>query len=229
MCTYQYAHMSHAIQLDFHTHIHHFIPPTMTAVRPTPVHSELQELAALVARLSNASTEAMRLSIEVQTRLSVLIAGDNATATALVSAATSPAPAVVITPAPAVALTPAPAVAPAVALTPAPTVAPAAVPGSSAAPDLDPAGPLFVRGIPQTPAEVERNHPPGSGETWYVVILGREPGLYATALDADHQCNGVPHQYKVKKTSRVDALSLYRSLYNGPDGEGVEKWNEVDV
>lgn len=42
------------------------------------------------------------------------------------------------------------------------------------------AAPLFVRQTPRTPAELEAAFPPGSGEIWYVVVIGREPGLYHT-------------------------------------------------
>ncbi|KAK6988884.1 hypothetical protein R3P38DRAFT_3228220 [Favolaschia claudopus] len=222
--------MPQNIQVDLHTHIHHYLPP-MTAVQPASsstsspraISAELQELVALVARLSNATTEAMRLSIEVQARLPLLVAREGAAAQSVpttlnpVAAASAPvsAPSLV-----------AAVVAPAAAAL---VVSPAqAHPNST--PDYDDddrTGPLFVRGIPATPAYVERHHPPGSGEVWYVVIRGREPGLYGTALEADHQCNGIPRQFKIKKTSRVDALNLYRSEYNGPDGDGVEKWNEV--
>ncbi|KAK7055698.1 hypothetical protein R3P38DRAFT_3170372 [Favolaschia claudopus] len=209
--------MPQAIQVDLHTHIHHFLPPTMTAFQPassssassTALATELQDLVALVGRLSTASAETMRLAVEVQTRLSVVLAGG--------SAAAPPPPATPLSAIPAATI-PAAATPDAAPRTPTPTPDPTAD---------DPAGPLFVRGIPKTPAELERDHPPGSGEVWYVVILGREPGLYAKAADADYQCNGIPHQYKVKKTSRTDAISCYRSLYNGPEGKGVEKWNEV--
>jgi hypothetical protein len=43
------------------------------------------------------------------------------------------------------------------------------------------ASPVWVRGIPKMPAELELQYPEGSGETWYVVICGREPGMYRTA------------------------------------------------
>ncbi|KAK7063355.1 hypothetical protein R3P38DRAFT_3164360 [Favolaschia claudopus] len=224
--------MPQNLQVDVHTHIHHFVVPTMTAIPPvsssisssTTVPTELQELVALVGRLSTASTETMRLAIEVETRLSVLLA-----------TAATPAAAAIITPAAAAATSAVtsaaaatPASAPSATAQPPAAVSATANPNSEPIVDDDPAGPLFVRGIPKTPAELERDHPPGSGETWYVVILGREPGMYATALEADHQCNGVPHQFKVKKTSRQDAFDLYRSLYNGPEGKGVEKWTEVE-
>jgi hypothetical protein len=39
---------------------------------------------------------------------------------------------------------------------------------------------LWARGIPLTPAELEVLYPEGSGETWYVVLCGHEPGMYRT-------------------------------------------------
>ncbi|KAJ6498606.1 hypothetical protein DFH09DRAFT_1103140 [Mycena vulgaris] len=98
----------------------------------------------------------------------------------------------------------------------------------------------WVRAAPKTPAEVERQYPEGSGETWYVVIRGREPGLYRTSDEANAQTNGVPNQYRHKKTSRREALAFYRENYlaatnaanapAAPPGSpvvGVQKWVEV--
>ncbi|KAJ6552336.1 hypothetical protein DFH09DRAFT_1319375 [Mycena vulgaris] len=83
-------------------------------------------------------------------------------------------------------------------------------------------------------------HHLGSGETWYVVIRGREPGLYRTSDEANAQTNGVPNQYRHKKTSRREALAFYRENYlaatntanapAAPPGSpvvGVQKWVEV--
>lgn len=39
----------------------------------------------------------------------------------------------------------------------------------------------WVRGTPRTPTELATTFPEGSGELWYVVIRGREPGLYRTS------------------------------------------------
>jgi hypothetical protein len=47
--------------------------------------------------------------------------------------------------------------------------------------DAEAAGPVFVRGVAKTPAQLEAAFPEGSGETWYVVIRGRELGMYCTA------------------------------------------------
>ncbi|KAJ7906939.1 hypothetical protein B0H13DRAFT_2332987 [Mycena leptocephala] len=72
----------------------------------------------------------------------------------------------------------------------------------------------WVRGVPKTPAHQEAAFPDGSGETWYVVIRGREPGLYRTAPEANTQTDGVPHQFREKKRSRREALAFYRENYN---------------
>lgn len=42
--------------------------------------------------------------------------------------------------------------------------------------------PIFVRGVAKTPAQLEAAFPEGSGEMWYVVICGCEPGMYRTSL-----------------------------------------------
>ncbi|KAJ7686733.1 hypothetical protein B0H14DRAFT_2654183 [Mycena olivaceomarginata] len=54
------------------------------------------------------------------------------------------------------------------------------------------ASPVWVRGIPKTPAELELQYPEGSGETW---------------KEANDNCDGVPNQLKQKKTSRLEALA----------------------
>ncbi|KAK7008241.1 hypothetical protein R3P38DRAFT_3176600 [Favolaschia claudopus] len=187
----------------------------MTAAQPPSSavpQTELQELIALVSRLSAASTEAMRLAVEVQARLPVVVAVEvsaaSSAATTAAQAAAAQAAAAQATAAQAAAAPPPP-------------------PSPPPAHDFDEGGPIFVRGVPLTPAELETAHPPGSGETWYVVIRGREPGMYHSAKLADAQCNGVPYQLKAKKTSRIQALDYYREHYQGPDSEsGVQKWIE---
>jgi hypothetical protein len=213
---------------EIHTHFHHFLPATNTMTEATTAPStststELEVLVALVGRLSAASMEAMRLALEVQgmsvnhppgsvspflspARLPAVVAGERAAATAAANAAAV----------------------------------------AAAAAEL-PADPVWVRGVPKTPAEIVVQYPEGSGETWYVVIRGREPGFYRTSYvhvlhlyinsqfliprfhsaEADRVCNGVPNQLKEKKKSRRDAIAWYRSLYEGPDGEGVQKWMEA--
>ncbi|KAJ7463444.1 hypothetical protein B0H11DRAFT_2240919 [Mycena galericulata] len=91
------------------------------------------------------------------------------------------------------------------------------------------ASPLLVHQAARTPTALEAAFPEGSGEVWYVIIIGREPGMYRTAAEADSLCNGIPNQLKAKKTSRREALAWYHERYNQADGNGVQKWVEVDV
>ncbi|KAJ7088241.1 hypothetical protein C8R44DRAFT_751821 [Mycena epipterygia] len=58
---------------------------------------------------------------------------------------------------------------------------------------------LWVAGVPKTPTELEDEIPAGSGEVWYVVIRGREPGLYRTYDEANAMTNGVPNQWQQKE------------------------------
>ncbi|KAJ7511236.1 hypothetical protein B0H11DRAFT_1899704 [Mycena galericulata] len=90
----------------------------------------------------------------------------------------------------------------------------AAATNTTAAPA--PQSPQFVPGVPRTPAQMEALHPPGTGDQqpWYVVWVGREPGLYATSAEADAQVNGVPGQFRRKKDSLHEAQAFYRLQYN---------------
>ncbi|KAF8209389.1 hypothetical protein K438DRAFT_1753736 [Mycena galopus ATCC 62051] len=92
------------------------------------------------------------------------------------------------------------------------TAAATAAAAADAAAAAAAASPLWVRGVPLTPTELEQRHPEGSGET---------------CAEADAACNGVPHQVKAKKTSRREALAWYRQEYHGPAGDGVQKWVEM--
>ncbi|KAJ7694391.1 hypothetical protein B0H17DRAFT_1132024 [Mycena rosella] len=80
---------------------------------------------------------------------------------------------------------------------------------------LNPPGPLLLHGLPKTPPEMADMFPPGVGDfqSWYVVIVGREPGLYGSAVEADAQVNGIPGQFRQKKTSRREALDFYWERY----------------
>ncbi|KAJ7699404.1 hypothetical protein B0H16DRAFT_1749437 [Mycena metata] len=71
----------------------------------------------------------------------------------------------------------------------------------------------WVRGTPRTPAEIANLFPEGSGEVWYVVIRGRDPGFYRTALESNAQTDGVPNQFGEKKKTRREALDFYRDHY----------------
>ncbi|KAJ7104996.1 hypothetical protein C8R44DRAFT_746235 [Mycena epipterygia] len=73
----------------------------------------------------------------------------------------------------------------------------------------------FVELPAPTPDELDALFPPGTGEfqVWYVVCIGREPGLYASHTDADNQVRGVPNQFRMKKSSLREALDFYRWKY----------------
>ncbi|KAJ7731404.1 hypothetical protein B0H16DRAFT_1469181 [Mycena metata] len=89
--------------------------------------------------------------------------------------------------------------------------------------DADP--PSFVRLAPRNPAQIEADFPDGSGEVFYVVLIGREPGR--VPHPANDQCNGVPNQFKEKRKTRREALAYYREAYFAPGGDGVQKWVEA--
>ncbi|KAJ7198695.1 hypothetical protein C8J57DRAFT_1262251 [Mycena rebaudengoi] len=86
---------------------------------------------------------------------------------------------------------------------------------------------LWVRGTPLTPDELEAKFPPGNGDhqTWYVVIRGRNPGLYPSSNDCDVQVRGVPNEFRQKKTGRVEALAFYHQHYLRDE---VEMWNDAE-
>ncbi|KAJ6491533.1 hypothetical protein DFH09DRAFT_1104979 [Mycena vulgaris] len=88
--------------------------------------------------------------------------------------------------------------------------------------------PKFVKGVAYTPAQMDTMFPPGFGDhqAWYVVIVGREPGLYGSSVAADAEVNGVPGQFRQKKASRIEALAFYRNRYND---NAVVKLNEAPV
>ncbi|KAK7046352.1 hypothetical protein R3P38DRAFT_3175640 [Favolaschia claudopus] len=95
-------------------------------------------------------------------------------------------------------------------------------------------GTTWIRGTAYPPSHWEDAIKDGSGEVWYVVIRGREPGLYAkvyvhlilalysptnhfaaaSSSDADMQTMGVPNQYREKKKTRREALTFYREQYD---------------
>ncbi|KAJ6488192.1 hypothetical protein C8R47DRAFT_1071933 [Mycena vitilis] len=56
----------------------------------------------------------------------------------------------------------------------------------------------WIRGVPKTPADLDRAFPDGSGET---------------CEEANALTDGVPHQFRRKKTSRREALDFYREHY----------------
>ncbi|KAF8179379.1 hypothetical protein K438DRAFT_1977432 [Mycena galopus ATCC 62051] len=81
--------------------------------------------------------------------------------------------------------------------------------------ELAPVGPQFYRSAAIAPDDLEALFPSGYGDNqpWYVICVGRRPGLYASAADADDQVRGVPNQLRKKKDSHEEALLYYRSQY----------------
>ncbi|KAJ7089405.1 hypothetical protein C8R44DRAFT_892362 [Mycena epipterygia] len=84
---------------------------------------------------------------------------------------------------------------------------------------------IFVRAVPKTPTQVEHEHAtaPTGSRTWWVVYVGREPGLYTTSEEADDQVKGCPNQQYRRKANKEEALLFYTSLFNAGK---VEKWVE---
>ncbi|KAJ7858790.1 hypothetical protein B0H13DRAFT_2571223 [Mycena leptocephala] len=80
---------------------------------------------------------------------------------------------------------------------------------------LSPGAPEFEVGVAITPKALERRFPPGVGDlaTWYVVAVGREPGLFISSDEAEDQVKGVPNFCREKKKSRREALDFYRHKY----------------
>jgi hypothetical protein len=100
-----------------------------------------------------------------------------------------------------------------------------------------------VRAVAKTPTAVATEHSsaPSGSRPWWVVFVGREPGLYSTMYvfsmsplrytesfspseAADAQIKGCPNQQYRCKADKVEALNFYVQKYN----EGaVEKWVEL--
>ncbi|KAJ7866316.1 hypothetical protein B0H13DRAFT_2352604 [Mycena leptocephala] len=85
---------------------------------------------------------------------------------------------------------------------------------------------VFVRGIAKSPAVVAAKHTDAAdgSRTWWVVYVGREPGLYTTFEQADVQTKGCPNQQCRRKTSKAEALAFYQQKWGENE---VRKWNEV--
>ncbi|KAJ7802011.1 hypothetical protein B0H14DRAFT_3488962 [Mycena olivaceomarginata] len=84
---------------------------------------------------------------------------------------------------------------------------------------------VWVRAVAKTPPTVaaEHAHAPDGHRIWYVVFVGREPGLYTTVEEADAQIKGCPNQQYRRKMSKREALDAYSAKYEA--GE-VAKWVE---
>ncbi|KAK7053968.1 hypothetical protein R3P38DRAFT_3171426 [Favolaschia claudopus] len=87
--------------------------------------------------------------------------------------------------------------------------------------------PTFVQGVAPTPDEMETTFQPGNGDNqnWYVVCVGRMPGLYPDPDSANAQVLGVPDQSRRKVSGRAAALAYYRQMY---DDNKVMRLNEQD-
>ncbi|KAF8214424.1 hypothetical protein K438DRAFT_1749545 [Mycena galopus ATCC 62051] len=96
----------------------------------------------------------------------------------------------------------------------------------SQAADSQAADNTWVRAVAKTPAQVTALNdgvPDGSRHCW-VVYVGREPGLYHTIEEADHQIKGCPGQQYRRKGSKTEALASYAQWFQ--EGK-VEKWVEL--
>ncbi|KAJ7250116.1 hypothetical protein B0H12DRAFT_1072133 [Mycena haematopus] len=65
---------------------------------------------------------------------------------------------------------------------------------------------------------------PEGSRPWWVVYVGREPGLYTTVEEADAQIKNCPNQQYRRKASKQEALNLYIEKY---DAGEVAKWVEL--
>ncbi|KAJ7157658.1 hypothetical protein C8R43DRAFT_949021 [Mycena crocata] len=75
----------------------------------------------------------------------------------------------------------------------------------------------------RTPDQVDAAHPPGTSDdlTYHVVIAGREPGIYASVVQADYQVHGVPGSQRSKQRGRKASLLYYRYMHGE---KHVHKW-----
>ncbi|KAJ7241517.1 hypothetical protein B0H12DRAFT_1074509 [Mycena haematopus] len=85
---------------------------------------------------------------------------------------------------------------------------------------------VWVRANAKTPAQVHAEHTaaPEGSRPWWVVYVGREPGLYTTVEEADAQIKNCPNQQYRRKASKQEALNLYIEKY---DAGEVAKWVEL--
>ncbi|KAJ6487389.1 hypothetical protein C8R47DRAFT_1216166 [Mycena vitilis] len=85
---------------------------------------------------------------------------------------------------------------------------------------------IFVRASAKTLAQVTAEHlnEPDGSRPWWVVYVGREPGLYTTIEAANRQIKGCPGQEYRKKSSKVEALAFYALMH---EDNAVEKWVEL--
>ncbi|KAJ7355183.1 hypothetical protein DFH08DRAFT_954686 [Mycena albidolilacea] len=85
---------------------------------------------------------------------------------------------------------------------------------------------IWVRATAKSPTQVAADHANASEgqRPWYVVYVGREPGLYDTVEQADTQIKGCPGQQYRRKASKREAIDFYRAKFEANE---VEKWVEM--
>ncbi|KAJ6457462.1 hypothetical protein DFH09DRAFT_1349643 [Mycena vulgaris] len=187
------------------------------APTPTP---EMDALIAPVAELTELSAEMTRMCIAVQRAVPTIALSRvslDMTSRCLDVQAQIPAAFAAAAGAGAAAT-----VAPATTVFPAPEAINSPVDAQA----IDQSDLIWTRGIAATPEQLEASFPPGVGDDlpWQVVCIGREPGLYASADEANNQITGVPNQFRQKKSTRLEALAFYRHRYNAGK---VQRWNPV--
>ncbi|KAJ7020999.1 hypothetical protein C8F04DRAFT_1195908 [Mycena alexandri] len=87
--------------------------------------------------------------------------------------------------------------------------------------------PTFVEGIAIIPTELAAafaGH--DESQSYWVVLRGREPGLYLTARAANDQTDGVPAQFQQRMPGLAAALALYADHYSQ---NAVKKLVEVEL
>ncbi|KAJ7791910.1 hypothetical protein B0H14DRAFT_2624562 [Mycena olivaceomarginata] len=85
---------------------------------------------------------------------------------------------------------------------------------------------IWVRATAKFPTQVAADHANASDgqRVWYVVYVGREPGLYDTVEAADAQIKGCPGQQYRRKTGKREAIDYYRAKWEANE---VAKWVEM--
>ncbi|KAJ7807752.1 hypothetical protein B0H14DRAFT_3482939 [Mycena olivaceomarginata] len=84
--------------------------------------------------------------------------------------------------------------------------------------------PTFVPGTPASPDEIAAGFVDQKrAEAYWVVLSGREPGLYTTSDEANEQTSRVPHQQQQRIVGFEAALAVYTVHYP----QDTKKWVEV--
>ncbi|KAJ7740986.1 hypothetical protein B0H14DRAFT_2637928 [Mycena olivaceomarginata] len=86
---------------------------------------------------------------------------------------------------------------------------------------------IWVRAVAKTPAQVAADHAnvPDGTQQWWIVYVGREPGIYSTLEEALAQTNKCPNQqWRSRKGGKREALDFYRARYEANE---VVKWVEL--